>query len=50
MDSEGRVIKIMSFGILQSCNENERNVPRMFRALVKCDNLSAIPKKTNCFV
>ncbi|EFX81459.1 hypothetical protein DAPPUDRAFT_102532 [Daphnia pulex] len=27
MDSEGRVIKIMSFGILQSCNENQRNVP-----------------------
>jgi hypothetical protein len=45
MDSEGRIIKIMSFGILQSCNENQRNVPRMFGALVECDNLSAIPNK-----
>jgi hypothetical protein len=45
VDSEGRVIKIMSFGIFQSCNENQRNVPRMFGALVECDNLSAIPNK-----
>jgi hypothetical protein len=43
MDSEGRVVKIMSFDILQSCNENQPNVPRMFGALVECDNLSAIP-------
>jgi hypothetical protein len=46
MGSEGiRVIKIMLFGILQSCNENQRNIPRMFGALVKCDNLSSIPNK-----
>jgi hypothetical protein len=45
MGSEGRVIKIMLFGILQSCNENQRNVSRMFRALVECDNLSSIPNK-----
>jgi hypothetical protein len=45
MNSEGRVIKIMSFGIHQSCNEKQRNVPRMFGALVECDNLSAIPNK-----
>ena len=44
-DSKGRIIQIISFGILESKIPNQSNIPRIFGAVVEVENLSLFKNK-----